>query len=135
MTDYKPNEQIECQMVGIVWLVEDKLILDVSPISEADPYGECLGHPRSHINHWEVLRCNGQVDPDSEYDEFPRGRVIYNVKQKKFHLLLDSCIQRNALIVSSITEAMHLPEDTIIDSDHHYRCPKSLQGRNPIELE
>jgi hypothetical protein len=120
-------------MVGIFWVVDGKLILDASPLGEAEPYGECLGHPRSHIDQWEVLRSNGQVYPDSEYDEFPRGRVTYNVKQRKFHLLLDICIRRNALIVSSITEAMYLPKDTIIDSDQHYRCPKCLQGRNPIE--
>jgi hypothetical protein len=139
MTASMPNERIEChhrdEMVGIFWLVEDKLILDVSPITEGEPYGECLGHRRSHIDHWEVLRRNGQVDLDSEYDEFPRGRVVYNVKQKKFYLLLDRCIRRNALIVRSITEAMHLPDGTIIDADHQYRCPKCLQGRNPIELE
>jgi hypothetical protein len=32
----------------------------------------------SHIDVWERWRLGGKVPGESEYEEFPRGRVMYN---------------------------------------------------------
>jgi hypothetical protein len=31
---------VQKQMVGIFWLVDGRLIIDASPLSEAEPYGD-----------------------------------------------------------------------------------------------
>ena len=36
-------------MVGIFWLFKGELIFDVTPVSAAEPYGDCVGHANSHI--------------------------------------------------------------------------------------
>ena len=74
-------------LVGIFWVVSGKLVIDSTPLGEAEPYGEHLTHPRSHYEVWEQWRLGGRVPGESEYEEFPRGRVTYNTKTQRFTLL------------------------------------------------
>jgi hypothetical protein len=123
----------EQPLVGIFWLVGGRLILDTSPLREAEPYGDCLGHRASHHQCWAKLQVAGVIGPDLEYDDFPRGRVTANAKTNKFFLLLDRCIRNDKGKVAKIMMSMHLPKDTIIDTDLHYRCPTCLDGQNPLD--
>src|SRR5665213_1837472 len=108
------------QMDGICWLVGERLIFDTSSLSEAEPYGECMGHRRSHIRYWSELKRTGVVKPGWEYDDLPRGRVTYNAKKQEFYLLLDECIRKDKAKLAEIMKRMHLPANTIVDTDLHY---------------
>jgi hypothetical protein len=116
--------------VGIFWLVDGKLVIDSVPLSEAEPYGDHLTHPRSHIDVWEQWRLAGKVPGESEYEEFPRGRVMYNTKTQKFTLLADRCILRDKDVVSRVMSKLHLPSENMDKgTDAHYRCSSCLQVR------
>jgi len=118
-------------MVGIFWLIGDRLILDMSPLSEAEPYGDCLGHPTSHIDYWTAQQRIGAVSREIEYEEPPRGRVVFNKKTQRFDLYADRCILKRKAVVKRIMEAMHLPAShTDIGTDGHfghYKCSKCLE--------
>jgi hypothetical protein len=43
-------------------------ILDASPLSEAEPYGDCLTHPNSHFDFWTEQQRLGVVPRDVEYE-------------------------------------------------------------------
>ena len=116
--------ELKQQMVGIFWLVGDRLIVDASSRSEAEPYGDCLTHCNSHIDFWTQQQQLGAVPPDLEYEEPPRGRVVFNSKAQKFYLLADKCILKDSSSVAEIIKAMHLPMNTIVDADPHYKCPE-----------
>ena len=79
--------------VGIFWLFRDRLILDATPISKAEAYGTALTHPTGHIDYWARLQQTGAVPAEVEYEEPPRGRVVYDGRERCFHLLADKCIQ------------------------------------------
>jgi hypothetical protein len=109
--------------VGIFWLLNGKLLIDSTPLSEGEPYGDHLTHPRSHIDVWEQWRLSGKVPGESEYEEFPRGRVVYNTKTQRFTLLGDKCILRDKRVVSQILSELNLPsKNTDNGTDSHYRC-------------
>ena len=115
--------------MGIFWLVDGKTLIDSTSLSEAEPYGDHLTHPRSHIDVWEQWRLGGKVPGESEYEEFPRGRVVYNTKIQRFTLLADRCILRDKDVGSRIMSGMNLPEGTATDTDSHYRCFRCLRGK------
>jgi hypothetical protein len=116
--------------VGIFWLVHGKLVIDSVLLSEAEPYGNHLTHPRSHIDVWEQWRLAGKVPAESEYEEFPRGRVMYNTKTQKCTLLADRCILGDKDVVSRLMSELHLPsENTDKGTDAHYRCSACLRVR------
>jgi hypothetical protein len=108
--------------VGIFWVVNGEMLIDSTPLSEAEPYGDYLTHPRGHAEVWEQYQQTGAVPSDMEYEESPRGRVIYNTKTQRFRFLADKCILREKSVVRKIMLALHLPRNTQLDEDSHYRC-------------
>lgn len=112
---------------AIFWLVDGKLICDATPISAAEAYGDCLGHAASHIAYWTKLQQQGTVPADLEYEDSPRGRVVYNKKTQQFFLYADRCILTRKAIVRKVIHDLRLPADrVVIGSDEHYRCYRCL---------
>ncbi len=111
--------------VGIFWVVEDQLIIDSVPVSEASEIDGKRDHDASHWNHWERV-CDSQKNLSQfSYDHFPRGRVIYDAKADRFNIFADKCILKNTYTLGRLHHAMHLPESkTRPNSDAHYRCHK-----------
>jgi hypothetical protein len=117
--------------VGIFFLVGKKLLIDRTPVSEGEIYGDFSIHEPGHDAFWEILKHTGAVQQDSEYDDYPRGRVAYNTKTGKNSLFLDRCILKNKSVVKKIMSELNLPpKSTDVDTDSHYRCPHCLgRGR------
>jgi len=113
--------------VGIFWLVGEKLVFDVTPLSQAEDYGDFKIHSGNHISVWERLCLTKVVPVEMEYEEAPRGRVMYDVKNGRFSVLADRCILRRKEIVARIRKEMHLPKNTITNTDHHYQCFRCLR--------
>jgi hypothetical protein len=114
-------------MVGIFWLFKGELIFDVTPVSSAEPYGECVGHANSHIAFWSELQHARAIPWDVEYEDPPRGRVVFNLKTKQFIVYADRCIRAKPDAMRKIFRDFSLPTDSaVITSDGHYRCRTCL---------
>ena len=110
-------------LVGIFWWFNGKLILDASSLSQAEKYGDCLTHSRSHIDHWTDLQRRLEIPIEVEYEEPPRGRAMWNVLSRRSLILADRCILRNKTVLDKIMRTMRLSTgDTDTDTDAHYRC-------------
>jgi hypothetical protein len=114
--------------LGIFWLADGKLLIDSAPLSECEQYGDHLNYPGSHINVWEQWRQVGNAPAESEYEEFPRGRVIYDTKAKRFALLADRCILKQKNLTAKIRSELYLPKTLTSRTDSHYRCFTCLRG-------
>lgn len=122
--------------VGIFWGVPVvggplALALDRTALSEAEPYGDCLTHPRGHYEVWEAWRRQGPAGlrrralPAAiawhEYEECPRGRIVYDCRAKSFVIYADRRLQGPATM-SGIAEAFGLiGHPYSVRSDTHYR--------------
>jgi hypothetical protein len=125
----KQNKQPEMEpRVGIFWLFDGTLIIDSTPLSKAEPYGDSLGHATGHIDHWALLQQSGAVPSEVEYEEPPRGRVVYDKREAQFYLLADECILGRPEVVQKIMQALHLPKNAQLGTDAHYRCFKCVHG-------
>jgi hypothetical protein len=123
----KPNTgQVEPR-VGIFWLVGKRLIIDTTPLSEAGKYGDFKIHDGDHVTVWGEMKRRGEVPRGSDYEEYPRGRVNFNSKTQQFTLFADVCILRKKSVVKKLLRLMHLPDDTALSTDGHYRCFRCLQ--------
>lgn len=108
--------------LGIFWLVDGKLLIDSAPLSECEKYGDHLNYPGSHINVWEQWRQVGNAPAESEYEEYARGRVMCDMKSKRFTLLADRCILKRKDLIGEIKKQLCLPKQTSLGTDPHYRC-------------
>ena len=113
--------------VGIFWVVSGIPLVDSTPIDKADDCVGFINHPRSHYEYWNTLQSQGLVPAHMEYEESPRGRVIFNSSARRFTLYADKCILGNKSMVATILKELHLSmRTTKTDIDPHYRCFRCL---------
>ena len=110
--------------LGIFWVVSGRLLLESTPLSRAEPYSDFLTYPESHIDAWERLRAAKLVPADLEYEDMPRGRVVYDTKSERFYFYADACILTKRRLCDRLMARLRLPaEQTDLLGDAHYRCP------------
>src|ERR1700692_243883 len=122
----RKNAEPTAPKVGIIYLVGGEVLINSTPLAKAGRYGDFNIHELAHIDYWGELVTNGKV-PNSEYEEFPRGRAAYYRKSGKFTLLADKCILSQECIVSEILSQLNIPpRDIEMGTDSHYRCFRCL---------
>jgi hypothetical protein len=103
----------------------------IGPLSRAEPYGDCLTYPRGHHELWEEWRrmlasdLIGNGLPVSiighEYEEFPRGRLVYQRPAKRFVIYADRKLFDAAIIARIVEQFALAHEIREVRSDDHYR--------------
>lgn len=130
-TSTPPHADAPEPSVGIFWRVASTLVVDRTPLSRAEPYGDCLTHGTGHYELWEAWR---QLGPrrlrdlgypaailNTEYDDWPRGRVVHEVPSRQFVLYADRRLQQR-VTVDALRAAFGLREVTVVVRDDlHYR--------------
>lgn len=122
--------------VGIVWAISDGndpplLAADLTPLAEAEAYGEFLTHPRGHHKVWEGWRRLGPAGLARrglpaliawhEYEHFPRGRVVFDTTTGRFTLYADRRLQAPAVLPQALRAFGLDPARCAVRSDPHYR--------------
>ena len=140
MTDVNECAISKPRCVGIFWFVRDgdrtSMIYDRTPIAMAEPYGDFATHPKGHYRYWETLKRRGSASlkrsgiPEApawfEYEEFPRGRVVYNRTTDRFVVYVDAKL-RKASFIKLIEIVFGLGAGTYdIAGDEHYRSSQPL---------
>lgn len=126
--------------IGIFWLVQDRgapptLLVDSCPLAQGEPYGDFLTYG-GHYEHWEQLAALGAaklrqlglptVSTWSEYEEWPRGRVVHHVPSRRFIVYADRKLQQPDA-VRLILDHFDLPEDGYdLRSDRHYVSTRAV---------
>lgn len=98
--------------VGIFWVLTERneqptVLADLVPITQGEPYGEFLTYG-GHYAYWERLaslsvselhrRGLPAAPAWSEYEEWPRGRVVYHQPTQRFILYADRKLWRRPLL-------------------------------------
>jgi hypothetical protein len=118
-------------MVGIFWVVGDALVAAGCSIAEGEQAGDWIDYPGGHADYWERWQEAGAAwltqhglpaaILSSEYDEHPRGRIVFDRRGGCFLLYADRRLQTPATI-TRIRQAFGLGEQTTrVLSDPHYR--------------
>lgn len=103
-------------MVNVFFYVNGKFLVSECENEKSEKYGDFLNYPKSHMEVWEEKYYNKyKVD----FDYFPRGRVVYNLKEKCYYIYHDKCIKD----LSEILER-YKNENYKILEDFHYQCHK-----------
>lgn len=128
----KDNAKTEARL-GIFWFADGELLIACAPLSECEHYGDHLNYPDSHIRVWERWQEVGKAPAETEYEEHARGRAVYDTKTKRFTLLADRCILKRKDLIATIKDELHLPKQTTLGTDPHYRCFTCLHGTDEEE--
>jgi hypothetical protein len=123
-------------LVGIFWGIPASnrawtIVTDATPLAEAEPYGDFLTHPRGHYDVWSAWqKLNAaalarQSIPQAvayhEYEDFPRGRIVYRIKTGQFIVYADRFLQEPELLTEIASRFALVPGTFVVRSDAHYR--------------
>lgn len=105
-------------LIGIFWIKDDgELILDTCPY---DKGGELIGAWANHSGHYpfweEYVRERGLT---VDYVHYPRGRVVFNVRTKKFKIMSSKAVLGDDRIMKKVARAFNLKK-YIAEADEHY---------------
>lgn len=131
--------------VGIFWAIRDPargivLVTDRTPLARAESYGDHLTYSSGHYEYWTHLRRFGHegltrrglpiaITVD-EYEEWPRGRVVYDAAISRFVIYVDRKLQTTE-IVERIAAAFDIPPGAYWRAfDSHYRSTKAIRDRD-----
>jgi hypothetical protein len=122
----------EAPHVGIFWVAqtsngEARLLTAGCPLDQAEPYGDCLTYGPGHYETWAQWRRDRTVEPALralvrayEYEDWPRGRIVFDRSRDLFLLYADRKLLTTATIARIATQ-FHLQEErTKVTTDVHY---------------
>lgn len=108
-------------ITGIFWVVHGKIFADKYVHYIDNTHKDFIDYPFSHFEMWENISKN--MFPQADFATYPRGRLLYCVREKKYYLYLDSCITKQQ--AQQLVLFYDLPqEDVLILSDEHYSCDR-----------
>lgn len=101
-------------MVNSFFFVNNKFLIHKCTNEEAEKYGDFLNYPESHFDIWEKhYSTKYHVD----FDYFPRGRVVFNIKENCYYIYHDKCITNLSEIIKEYKN-----ENYKVSLDFHYQC-------------
>lgn len=120
--------------VGIFWILSGpehphQIVADATPLHRARPYADFLTHG-GHSEFWDQLAALGApklrrrslpIAPIwSEYEGWPRGRVVFHVATKKFIVYADRKLWQRSML-NLILVRFGVPDDEFsLRGDPHY---------------
>ena len=123
--------------LGIFWVVqspdgEARLLIVGCPLDQAEAYGDCLTYGPGHYETWDHWRGDKTVYPalrgiarSYEYEDWPRGRIVFDRLRDLFILYADRKLLTPATIARLGTQFLLPTERTEIHSDLHYKSTET----------
>lgn len=109
-------------LLSIFWYINGEFYgLDSTLKGEnVDQYGDYLQINEDHFSIWPKYRKAAGLPSDTEYDAYPRGRIMFNVKLHKFTVIGTDSLTMNNQMRDKILDYYGLPNTTIFETDEHY---------------
>ena len=123
--------------VGPYWFVRDEsgtnvLIAHGCVLTKAERYGQFLTCPHGHYDLWDRWRAGSRgarttaIVRAFEYEEWPRGRVVFDSVPRQFLVYADAQIFRRDLQERILQRFRIPPNIALFLRDEHYASTQKL---------
>lgn len=108
--------------IGIFWHYQNQIIGIAHDfnLSDQDSLG-LIDSAYVHVKYWEELRNQIAALRHIEYEEIPRGRVIYNSLSKKTIVYMNAKLLKKSIAQQIATFFELYFDDVIWQKDPHYK--------------
>ena len=113
--------------IGIFWYYRKKLLTYSQPVADVAEDCGFIDVAMGHIDFWKTLQKLDPTLKDLEYEEIPRGRVLFDAGKKRYKvysskkLIADPAFRKLVLRTFNLTVS-----ETAFVSDLHYESPESI---------
>ena len=116
--------------VGIFWFAENTLVFKAQSAIDLKP--DQLGFIDSTLQHqveWEdsnIYQLFGLMLDNTDYYNFPRGRVVFNAEQNTSYVYLDKNLFKKHIVKKIKANFSLLDTNVRFFTDPHYNCFGSI---------
>ena len=114
-------------MVGIFWYDCGHVIHFADSLDHATATGDFVDTEREHYKTWGNLIHRFPKFQNMEYEDVPRGRVVYDKKRRTYIVYSSFRLVNDKTFRAAIFTSFKLkPVETEFTSDVHYEDPLSI---------
>ena len=111
--------------MGIFWHYKKKLLTYSFPVNEVPEQSGFIDVGMGHYDLWSTFQKLDRDLKDVEYEELPRGRILYDVANKIYKVYASSTMILTEGFQDLVFHTFNLPKTaTVFESDLHYEPPK-----------
>ena len=108
-------------MIGIFWIYKSTIYFKSVPVDKVDPIDGFVDSDFAHYEVWDEIFSQNKDFYLYEYEDIPRGRIVYDLKNKRYIVYTNSKIINSQEAKKLIREAFHLQNEQIsFRFDAHY---------------
>ena len=78
--------------VGIFWVFNGKVLAATYPLQDGQKYGDAINGLTDHVKYWPQFQKRLPALRHLEYQDVPRGRVLFMRPTKKYHVYMDKVL-------------------------------------------
>jgi len=124
-----PPDPASIPEVGIWWLWRGRLLKSSVPYPEGTRYDRHVNGTEDHYSFWPRLQAVHTELRGLEYEEVPRGRVIYDTAARRTYCYTRRALTRDAGLRQLVIEGFNCdPRRTVFRQDDHYEDPGLFFG-------
>lgn len=119
--------------VGAFFFIGNHIISNDIDREQGDKYGDYI----NYSSHWDLWRAFVKLYPEYEsldYDYFPRGRVVYSMKEGIYILYVDSKLNGGKYIDKIKSQYQLEPGKYKQEFDEHYQSQQPIEDIDDEEI-
>ena len=109
------------KLLAVFWYINGEFYghEDTLKGDAVEQFGDYLQLDLDHFAEWPLIRSLYGL-PNVEYDYYPRGRILFNIKLHKFIVIGSKEIVDDPEVQNKVKDFYGLPNTTIFQWDEHY---------------
>jgi len=113
------------KLVGVFWIFENQIFFETQKLKGIKPINGFKDSDLSHYQVWDKVKNQNSKFYLYEYEDIPRGRVVYDILNNQFIVYCNENILKEEESKKLILENFGLiDENYIFKEDEHYKIIK-----------
>jgi len=112
----------ENKNIGIFWIYENDIFFETQSLKDINPINGFKDSDLSHYQAWDKIKNIHSKLYLHEYEDVPRGRIVFNIDELKFIVYCNKNILSSNQSKQLILKAFKLKKYSGVDfiEDEHY---------------
>jgi hypothetical protein len=115
--------------VGVFWIYQGTILAASFPLKDGEEYGDAINGGVDHVDFWPKLQAQHPELRGLEYEEVPRGRVVFMKQAKKYHVYRDKTLSGPVSKRAVIQEFALAGAKVLFRTDPHYTTDRQELAR------
>jgi hypothetical protein len=109
-------------MIGVFWIYDNQIFCETQNIKDIKPINGFIDSDLAHYQVWDSVKNQHPKFYLYEYEDIPRGRVVYYIEENQFIIYCNENILKQDISKKLILDKFQLlSKNFIFKKDEHYK--------------